>query len=107
MDRYEIVAFIDDARTVRIDPQLEHEMLNWLLVHTHGAAGKFVDEYYHSEDFAHNPFKIAEKRTISVQIDSILQVTPVSYQVRRTSVHRTCHDVFESERIESIWTVTV
>ena len=82
MDRYEIAAFIHDARTVSSDPQLEHEMLNWLLVHTHGAAGKFVDEYYHSEDFAHNPFKIAEKRTISVQIDSILQVTPVSYRVR-------------------------
>ena len=54
MDRYEIAAFIHDARTVSSDPQLEHEMLNWLLVHTHGAAGKFVDEYYHSEDFAHN-----------------------------------------------------
>src|SRR5260370_42643944 len=68
-------------------------MLNSLLAHTHGAAGKFLDEFYHSDDFAHNPFKIAEKRTISVQIDSILQLTPVSYQVRWTEIQRDLNGV--------------
>ena len=93
MDRYEIAAFIHNARTVTSDPQLEHEMLNSLLAHTRGAAGKFLDEYYHSDNFAHNPFKIAEKRTITAQIDSILQLTPVSYQVRWTETQRDLNGV--------------
>jgi len=57
-------------------------MLNSLLAHARGAADRFLDAYYHSDDFAHNPFKIAEKQTVSVQIDSILQVSSHSYQVR-------------------------
>ena len=47
-----------------------------------GAADKFLDAYYHSDSFAHNPFKVAESQTVTVQIDSILQISPASYQVR-------------------------
>ena len=53
------------------DPQVEQQMLNSLLAHARGAADRFLDEYYHS-DIAHNPFQIAQKQTVSVQIDSIL-----------------------------------
>ena len=82
MQRYEMAAFIRDARSVSSDPQLEHQMLNSLLAHVRGAADKFLDAYYHSDSFAHNPFKIAESQTVTVQIDSILQISPASYQVR-------------------------
>ncbi len=51
-------------------------MLNSLLAHARGAADRFLDEYYHSDNFTHNPFKIAEKQTVSVQVDSILQLSP-------------------------------
>ena len=57
MQRYELARFIRDARSVSSDPQLEHQMLNSLLAHVRGAANKFLDSYYHSDDFAHNPFK--------------------------------------------------
>src|SRR5215471_11865021 len=90
MQRYELAAFIRDARSVSSDPQLEHQMLNSLLAHVRGAADKFLDAYYHSESFAHNPFKVAESQTVTVQIDSILQLSPTSYQVR-WSEHR--HDL--------------
>lgn len=63
-------------------------MLNSLLAHTRGAADRFLDEYYHSDGFTHNPFKIAEKQTVSVQIDSILQLSSHSYQVRWTETQR-------------------
>ncbi|MDA8349022.1 MAG: VirB8/TrbF family protein [Pseudomonadota bacterium] len=86
MQRYEVGAFIRNARGVSTDPQVEHQMLNTLLAHSRGAADKFLDAYYHSEGFTHNPFKIAEKQTVSVQIDSILQLSPQSYQVRWTEV---------------------
>ncbi|HVB79060.1 MAG TPA: VirB8/TrbF family protein [Candidatus Binataceae bacterium] len=82
MQRYEVAAFIRNARAVSTDPQVEHQMLNSLLAHARGAADRFLDAYYHSDGFTHNPFKIAEKQTVSVQIDSILQLSPQSYQVR-------------------------
>ena len=44
-------------------------MLNDMLAHAKGAADKYLDEYFHSDNFAHNPFKKAEQQTVSVQID--------------------------------------
>jgi type IV secretion system protein VirB5 len=86
MMRYEVAAFIRNARAVSTDPQVEHQMLNSLLAHARGAADRFLDDYFHSDGFAHNPFKIAEKQTVAVQIDSILQLSPQSYQVRWTEI---------------------
>jgi len=86
MQRYEVAAFIRNARAVSTDPQVEHQMLNSLLAHARDAADRFLDAYYHSDGFTHNPFKIAEKQTVSVQIDSILQLSPQSYQVRWTEM---------------------
>jgi type IV secretory pathway TrbF-like protein len=63
-------------------------MLNSLLAHKRGAADRFLDAYYHSDSFTHNPFKLSEKQTVSIQIDSILQLSPNSYQVRWTEQQR-------------------
>jgi type IV secretory pathway TrbF-like protein len=68
-------------------------MLNSLLAHTHGAADRFLDAYFHSDDFTHNPFKIAEKQTVSIQIESILQLSPSSYQVRWSEQQRDLNGV--------------
>ena len=82
MERYEVATFIRDARTVSSDPGAEQHLLDDLLAHARGAANKFLDAYYHSDNFLHNPFKIAEHKTVSVQIDSILELSAHSYQVR-------------------------
>jgi type IV secretion system protein TrbF len=79
MQRYEIAAFIHNARSVTTDAQVEHQMLNSLLAHVRGAADRFLDAYYHSDSFTHNPFKLAEKQTVSIEIDSILQLSLISY----------------------------
>jgi type IV secretion system protein TrbF len=88
MERYEIATFIRDARSVTSDPQVEHQTLNALLAHARGAADRFLDAYYHSDGFIHNPFKLAEKQTVSIEIDSILQLSPTSYQVRWSEQQR-------------------
>jgi type IV secretion system protein VirB5 len=88
MQRYEIAAFIRNARSVSSDPQVEQQMLNALLAHVRGAADRFLDTYYHADGFTHNPFKLAEKQTITVSIDSILQISAQSYQVRWTEAVR-------------------
>jgi type IV secretion system protein VirB5 len=88
IERYEVASFIRQARTVTSDAQVEQQQLNSLLTHTRGAADRFLDEYYHSDNAAHNPFQIAQKETVSVQISSILQLSPKSYDVRWTEVRR-------------------
>jgi type IV secretion system protein TrbF len=93
MQRYEIAAFVRNARSVSSDPQVEHQMLNSLLAHARGPADRFLDAYYHSDSFSHNPFKLAEKQTISIQIDSILQLSPSSYQVRWSEQQRDLNGV--------------
>src|SRR5246127_2181717 len=82
MQRYEVAAFIRNARSVSSDPEVEHQMLNSLLAHARGAADRFLDAYYHADGFGHNPFQLAEKQTATIQIESILQLSAASYQVR-------------------------
>jgi type IV secretion system protein TrbF len=88
IERYEVASFIHEARSVSSDPQVEQQTLNSLLAHTRGAADHFLDEYYHADSAVHNPFEIAQKQTVSVQIDSILKLSAKSYEVRWTEVRR-------------------
>jgi len=87
IERYELASYIRQARGVSSDPQAEQQMLNALLAHSRGAADRFLDEYYHA-DAAHNPFQVAQKQTVAVTIDSILQLSPQSYEVRWTEIRR-------------------
>ena len=84
MKRYEIATFIRNARSVCSDPIVEQNMLNDLLAHAHGAANKFLESYFHADDFAKNPFQIMKHQTVSVQIQTIIQASPSSYEVRWT-----------------------
>ena len=93
MERFEVEAFIRDARSVSSDPAVEQERLASLHARARGAADRFLDDYYHSDNFAHNPFQIARKDTISVRIDSILQLSAKSYQVRWTEEARDLNGV--------------
>lgn len=88
MKRYQVASFIRDARSVSSDRGAEQQMLDDLLAHTKGAADKFLDEYFHADNFTHNPFKLSEKQTVAVQIDSILEVSAHSFEVRWTEQAR-------------------
>ncbi|MGO9267999.1 MAG: VirB8/TrbF family protein [Candidatus Binataceae bacterium] len=93
IERYEVAIFIRNARVVSSDPQIEQQMVDALLAHTRGAADHFLDAYYHADNFVHNPFKLAEKQTTAVQIDSILKASPYGYQVRWTETQRDLNGV--------------
>lgn len=93
MARWEVEAFIRDARSVSSDPAVEQERLASLHAHARDAADRFLDDYYHSDSFAHNPFEIAKKRTISIRINSILQLSPQSYEVHWTEDARDLNGV--------------
>jgi len=68
MKRYEIAAFIRNARSVCSDPVVEQNMLNDLLAHPRGVADKFLESYFHADDFAKNPFQIMTHQTVSVRV---------------------------------------
>jgi type IV secretion system protein VirB5 len=93
MQRYEVAAFVRNARSVSSDPQVEQQQLNALLAHTRGAADRFLDAYFHADGFTHNPFKLAEKQTVTVQIESILRISDQSYQVRWSEFSRDLNGV--------------
>jgi type IV secretion system protein VirB5 len=82
IERYQVASFIHDVRSISSDPGAEQYMLNDMLTHTQGAADKYLDEYFHADDAAHNPFKLAQHETVTVQIDSILELSAHSYQIR-------------------------
>ena len=90
MKRYEVAAFIRNARSVSTDPAVEQFMLDDLLAHARGAANKFLDAYYHADDFAENPFQLSKHRTVTIQVESILQVSSLSYEVRWSEI---AHDL--------------
>ena len=80
MERAELTAFIRDARAISSDPAVQTQWLTDLHAHARGAADKFLDDYLH----ANNPFKLAQHQTVSVHVDSILQISTRSYQIRWT-----------------------
>jgi type IV secretion system protein TrbF len=84
MERYEVAGFIRDARSVTTDPIVEKMRLAELHSRARGAADRYLDDYFHSDGFAHNPFKVAQKQTVALNIDSILQLSTHSWQIRWT-----------------------
>lgn len=88
-----IATFIRNTRSVSSDPQVEQQQLDSLLAHAHRAADHFLDAYYHADGFSHNPFKLARKQTVTVQIDAILQISKQCCQVRWTETARDLNGV--------------
>ena len=84
MVRYELAAFIRNAREVITDPAAEHQLIGQVYSRARGPAYKFLENYYHENELEHDPFKGAQHQSVSVQIDSILPLSKATWQVRRT-----------------------
>lgn len=80
MLRYELAAFIINARSVSADPAVTAQRLAALHAHARGTADAFLDQYLH----ANNPYVLARKQTVTVTVNAILQLAPASWQVRWT-----------------------
>jgi type IV secretion system protein TrbF len=84
MVRYELAAFIRNTREVITDPAAEHQLIGQAYSRARGPAYKFLKNYYHENDLKHDPFKVAQHQSVSVEIDSILPLSKTTWQVRRT-----------------------
>src|SRR5438067_485038 len=84
MLRYELAGFIRSAREVIADQAAEHQAMQQVYSRSRGAAYALLEAYYHQNNLEHDPFKVAEHQTVTVQIDSILSLSKSSWQVRWT-----------------------
>jgi hypothetical protein len=84
MVRYELAAFIRNAREVITDTAAEHQLIGQVYSRARGPAYRFLENYYHENDLEHDPFKVAQHESVSVQIDSILPLSKATWQVRWT-----------------------
>ncbi|HVB63495.1 MAG TPA: VirB8/TrbF family protein, partial [Nitrolancea sp.] len=75
MVRYELAGFIRNAREVITDPAAEHQIIGQVYSRARGPAYKFLENYYHEDDLEHDPFKVAQHQSVSIQIDSILPLS--------------------------------
>ncbi len=81
IEGYEVAKYIREARAVSSDPLVEHQAIFDLYAHTRGAASQLLDAYF-GGDKTHDPLQLAQQQTISVQLESILPLSPKTWQVR-------------------------
>jgi type IV secretion system protein TrbF len=89
MARFEVALFVRDLRSVSSDRAVEQRMLTEAYDHTahDSAASHLIDDYFHANNAALSPFVVAQKQTVTVDIDAILRLSPQTYQVRWTEHH--------------------
>ncbi len=77
---YFLARFITDVRSLSSDPVVVKH--NWLAAYTMATdkAASFLDVYAR----AHDPFKAIGKRTVSVEVTSVIRVSDASFQVKWT-----------------------
>ncbi len=98
---YHLARFITDVRALSIDPVLVRQ--NWLEAYDyatdHGAA--FLNDFARVND----PFKAIGERSVSVQVTSVVRVSPDSFQVKWTEETYQQGSLAKSERWTSILSI--
>ena len=76
MVRYELAAFIRNAREVITDPAAEHQLIGQVYSSRYAdRLTSFSRTTTTRDDLDHDPFKVAQHQSVSVQIDSILPLS--------------------------------
>lgn len=76
--------YINHARSVIADPIAEKQALDFVYVTTKGQGLNVINEYYR----AHDPFNRAKTTTTEVQINTVMQKSPNTWQVEWTEIER-------------------
>lgn len=82
--RYQLAQFIRNARTILNDPSAMKEQIHRAYSLVRGEAGQVLNAWYR----AHDPFDAAHHESVQVQIDSVLKLSPDSYEIRWTETPR-------------------
>jgi type IV secretion system protein VirB5 len=105
--RREVGSWLDDVRAVTTDAYAEKKAILdrvYPKVGSNSAARAVLDDFYRSPD--HDPFKLGQKETIEVVINSVLATTPHTYEVDWTETARSLNgDPISSEQWKAILTL--
>ncbi len=82
--RYQLAQFIRDARAILNDPGAMKVQIRGAYAFARGQAGQVLNGWYR----AHDPFDAARTGSVQVQINSVLKLSPDSYEVRWTETPR-------------------
>ena len=82
--RYQLAQFIRNARAILSDAGAMKGQIRRAYALARGQAGQVLNGWYR----AHDPFDAARHRSIQVQIESVLKLSPDSYEVRWTEPPR-------------------
>lgn len=82
--RYQLAQFIRNSRAILNDPSAMKEQIRRAYSFARGEAGQVLNAWYR----AHDPFDAATHGSIQVQIDSVLKLSPDSYEIRWTETPR-------------------
>ena len=82
--RYQLAQFIRDARAILSDPGAMKVQIRGAYGLARGQAGQVLSGWYRT----HDPFDAARHGSVQVQIDSVLKLSPDSYEVRWTETPR-------------------
>jgi type IV secretion system protein VirB5 len=78
MLRYELGMYVRDVRTVLFDSEAQKELLTRAYAHTRGSAVAFLNDHFTRS----NPFEVAARQRIDVEVRSILQLSDNTWQIQ-------------------------
>lgn len=76
--RFALSLYIHDLRSLLSDSEAQKKLIDRAYDHTAGRASEFLNRHFRE----HNPFERAAKERIAVQVQSILPLSPESWQVQ-------------------------
>lgn len=76
--RYQLNLFVRDVRSVFADPEVQKTVINRAYAHSKDGALGFLNAHFKRS----NPFLHAAESTVAVQVQSVLRLSPTSWQVQ-------------------------
>ena len=103
--RYQLIDFIRNVRSIVADGAAEKQILESAYHYASGAATRVLNDYFH----VHNPFARMKRRTVSVDVTSVLALPGSdSWQIQWAETHRGLDGAtLAHERWQAILTVEI
>jgi type IV secretion system protein TrbF len=76
--RYQLNLFVRDVRSVYADAEVQKTVINRAYAHSRDAALVFLNTHFKH----HNPFLRSARGSVAVQVQSVLRLSPSSWQVQ-------------------------
>lgn len=102
--RFQLANFISNARSITPDAMVQKRWLDGIYAVAGQGAATYLNEYYKKND----PFATSKTSMVTVDIQTVLPLSPTSWQVQWTETRRNLNGLVEgSSRWQSIITIRI